>query len=83
MDTLSGMYTVKLLTAQGLSKEEIASKTGMHSFRVKKFFDATVGKSAQRLAKALELCLSADLQIKSSLDSYTVLDRLVLRLCRV
>ena len=84
VDTLSGMYTVKLLTAQGLSKEEIASKTGMHSFRVKKFFDATVGKSAQRLAKALELCLSADLQIKSSsLDSYTVLDRLVLRLCRV
>ena len=51
---------------------------------MKKFFDATVGKSAQRLAKALELCLSADLQIKSSsLDSYTVLDRLVLRLCRV
>lgn len=84
VDTLSGMYTVKLLIGQGLSKEEIASKTGIHSFRVKKFFDATVGKSAQRLAKALELCLSADLQIKSSsLDSYTVLDRLVLRLCRV
>ena len=84
IDTLSGMYTVKTLLDEGLRDGDIAAKTGYHAFRVEKFRKAVAGKSAARLEKALDLCMDADLKIKSSqINSYTVLDRLVLRLCRV
>lgn len=84
VDTLSGMYLCRSLLQEGLSKEEISKKTGLHAFRVDKFLKATAGKSAKRLSRALELCMDADLKIKSSpLNDYTVLDRLVMRLCRI
>ena len=84
VDTLSGMYTCKCLSEAGLTKEEIGSKTGLHTFRVDRFLKATAGKSTARLEKALALCMDADMKIKASpINDYTVLDRLVMRLCRV
>lgn len=84
VDTLSGMYMTKVLAGEGLSKEEISKKTGLHAFRVERFLKATSGKSPQRLSKALELCMETDMKIKSSpIDNYALLDRLVMRLCRV
>jgi DNA polymerase-3 subunit delta len=84
VDTLSGMYTARALAEEGLSREEIAKKTGLHAFRVERFLKATAGKSSARLSKALELCMDTDLKIKSSsIENYTLLDRLVMRLCRV
>lgn len=84
VDTLSGMYTVKILADEGLRDNDISAKTGLHAYRVEKFRRAAAGKSAARLEKALDLCMDADLKIKSSqINNYTVLDRLVLRLCRV
>ena len=84
VDTLAGMYTVKTLTEEGMRIEEISEKTGMHAYRAEKFRQAAAGKSSARLEKALTLCMDADLKIKNSpLDNYTVLDRLVLRLCRL
>ena len=84
VDTLSGMYMSKALSEEGLSKDEIAKKTGLHAFRVERFLKATRGKSAKRLSMALELCMDTDVKIKSSpINDYTLLDRLVMRLCRV
>lgn len=84
VDTLSGMYTVKTLSADGMSIDEISKKTGLHEYRVKNFLSAVSGKGKERLQKALSLCMEADREIKfSGIDSYTVLDRLVMRLCRV
>ncbi len=84
VDTVSWMYAVKRLTEAGVRREEISAKTGLHPFRVERFCEAAAEKSGERLEKALELLTEADLKIKfSSVDSYTVLDRLVMRLCRL
>ena len=81
---MAGMYTCKSLLEAGLTKEEISKETGLHSFRVDRFLKAASGKSTARLEKALALCMDADMKIKSSpINDYTVLDRLVMRLCRV
>lgn len=84
VDTVSNMYTVKFLSEAGMRREEISAKTGLHPFRVERFKESAAGKSLGRLEKALELLTDADLKIKSSaINSYTVLDRLVMRLCRL
>lgn len=84
VDTLTGMFSVKAMTESGMRKEEISAVTGLHLFRVEKFREAASGKSLTRLKKALELCMEADMKIKSSgINNYTVLDRLVARLCRL
>ena len=84
IDTLSGMYAVKVLRDEGLSQDEIASKLALNPYRVKNFDLASKNKKVTRLEGALKLCMEADLKIKSSpIDDYTVLDRLVVRLCRV
>ena len=84
IDTLGNMYTVKLLRDEGLTLDEIKQKTGLHEYRVKNYAAAVLNKKTARLEGALRLCMEADMKIKvSSLDDYTVLDRLVVRLCRV
>lgn len=83
-DTLSKMYIVRVLAGEGMDDKTIAQKTGVHPYRVSMLRKAGAGKSAGRLEKALELCLEADLKIKNTgLDDYAVLERLVMRLCRV
>ena len=77
-------HALQLLRDEGLTPEEIKNKTGLHEFRVKTYAAAVQNKKTSRLEGALRLCMEADMQIKvSSLDDYTVLDRLVVRLCRV
>ena len=84
IDTLIGMYLVKRLTEAGKKTAEIAKETGLHEFRVKLYSQSIASKSHKRLQKALDLCAEADSKIKSTaLDNYTVLEILVLRLCRV
>ena len=84
VDTLGNMFTVKTLSDGGLTAEQIEAKTGLHHYRVQALLCAVRQKKTARLQRALGLCMEADLQIKSSaLDDYTVLDKLVMRLCRV
>ena len=84
VSTLTNMFTVKLLRDEGTSCDEIARKTGLHEMRVKRLDLAVKSKKLARIESAMKLCMDADLEIKSTaLDSYTVLDRLVVRLCRV
>ena len=84
IDTLVNLYLVKRLTEAGKKPAEIAKETGLHEYRVKLCSQSAAGKSVKRLQKALELCTEADRKIKSTaLENYTVLEILVLRLCRV
>lgn len=84
IDTLAGLYLVKRLTEAGKKPAEITKETGIHEFKVKMYLQSVAGKSNKRFQKALALCSEADSNIKStSLDKYTVLEILVLRLCRV
>ena len=85
IDTISRMYLVKQLTQAGKSQQEIVKLLGERSeYRVKLAAKSCAKKSEKRLHKALEICAEADLKIKSTgLENYTVLEILVLRLCRV
>lgn len=84
IDTLIGMYLVKRLAEAGKKPAEISKETGLHEFRIKLYSQSVASKSSKRLQKALELCSEADGKIKSTgLDNYTVLEILILRLCRV
>ncbi|MBQ9468285.1 MAG: DNA polymerase III subunit delta [Clostridia bacterium] len=84
LDQLANMYTVRTMLDRGSALPEIVRLTGMKEFRVKKYAFAVRNRRAQRLKKALGVCMEADLQIKNSpLDKYTVIDKLVLRMSRV
>ena len=84
IETLANLYLVKRMTEAGKKPAEIAAETGLHEYRVKLFVQSSAGKGAKRLQKALELCTESDEKIKNtSLENYTVLEILVLRLCRV
>lgn len=80
----SNMYTVKVLSDSGMSKEEIAGKTGIHQYRVGLFQAAANKRGVKRLANLIELCRDADEKIKSTpVDSYIVIERLVIEMCAV
>ena len=85
IDTVSRMYLVKQLMQTGKSHAEITKLLSEKSeYRVKLAAQSCAKKSEKRLQKALEICAEADLKIKSTpLDKFTVLEILVLRLCRV
>lgn len=84
IDLIGNMLTVRTLVDAGRSKAEIARLTGMHEYPVEKYMNAVRKRSAARLKKALDVCMDADLKIKSSsLDDYLVLDKLVIRMSRV
>jgi len=84
IDTLANLYTVKRLIEAGKKPMEMSADTGLHEYRVKLYSQSASGKSSKRLQKALTLCSEADQKIKStSLDNYTVLEILILRLSRM
>lgn len=84
IDTLANLYLVKRMTEAGRKPAEIATETGLHEYRVKLYVQSGAGKSGKRLQKALQLCTETDEKIKNTaLENYTVLETLVLRLCRV
>ena len=84
IDLITSLYLIKRLLEAGKKNAEIASATGINEYRVKLYVQGCTNKSAPRLQKALTLCTEADRKIKNSgLDNYTVLEILVLRLCRM
>lgn len=84
IDTVSRMYLIKRMTEGGMGVADIVKETGLNEYRVKLFMKSCAKKSAKRLYRALELCAETDRKIKSTgLENYTVLEILVLRLCRV
>ena len=84
IDTVSGMYLVKRMTEAGKGQADISKETGILEYKVKLFMKSSAKKSTKRLQKALELCAETDRKIKSTgLENYTVLEILVLRLCRM
>ena len=84
IDTISLLYFVKRMTEAGKGLAEIVKETNISEYRIKLLIKSSAKKSTKRLQKALELCADADYKIKSTgLENYTVLEILVLRLCRM
>lgn len=77
----SKLYTVKNLLESGMIKNEIAKATGMHEYQAGLYVQRAAVCGKKGLEKAIELCREADKKLKSgSLDSYNVLDILVIKL---
>ncbi len=71
------MLTVSVYIKEGLSKDEIARKTGLHAFRVGKYVEAVRNVDTAALRAALDRCREADAALKGSGIDYIALERLV------
>lgn len=71
------MLTVSVYLKEGLSKDEIARKTGLHAFRVGKYIEAVRNVDTAVLRAALDRCREADAALKGSGIDYIALERLV------
>ncbi len=81
MRVYGDLYTVKILLESGMVKSEIAQKIKMHEYKAGLYIQRANSLSRKGLEKAISLCHEADTKIKStSLDSYTVLDILLIKL---
>ncbi len=76
--SIGDMLIVKTLLNSGMNTSEISKKSGIHEYRVSLYAKSASGISIDRLKELSERCYEADKLIKStSLDSYTVIERLV------
>ncbi len=75
--TVCDMYAIKVLLDSGVSPLEISQKLGIHSYKVTIYTRSVSKVDINKLRKLADICYDADIRIKfSSLDSYSVLDRL-------
>ena len=61
----SNMYLVKLLKTNGATIADISKILGIHSFKAELYANATSKLTLAQLKRALELCLDADLGMKT------------------
>ncbi len=71
------MLTVSLHMKEGLTKDDIARKTGLHAFRVGKYMEAVRHSDVASIRAALDRCREADAALKSSVIDFIALERLV------
>lgn len=71
------MLTVSVYIKEGLTKDEIARKTGLHTFRVGKYAEAVRNVETAAIRAALDRCREADAALKASGIDYIALERLV------
>ncbi|BAS28522.1 DNA polymerase III subunit delta [Limnochorda pilosa] len=69
--------------ARGGGAEQVAQAAGIRPFEARKLMELAIHWDAARLAKAVELTASADLDLKGGAPAPTTLELLVLRLSRL
>ncbi len=69
------MLSVRVMTDEGLTVGEIASKLKIHDYRVKLCLRS--GASRDRLRRIVELCSEADAALKLSPQGYAAIERLI------
>ncbi len=75
--TISDMLTVKTMTERGAGAAEIASRLGMHEYRVKLAMRSVELRDLREIEAAVLACAEADAKLKSSRLGYIALERLV------
>lgn len=80
--TVCDLLCVKLMQQEGASIQEMTRALRQKSdYRTRIYTQAASGKSEEKLRQALLLCSEADLSLKlSSIDGYTLIERLVCHL---
>lgn len=78
----SDLYSIKMLSDEGKTKKEIASKLKMNEYKVGIYQRHSSNRTSNKMKKIIEQCCDADIKIKSSaMDGYTILDNLVMLCC--
>lgn len=73
--TVCDLFSVLLLAADGLTVSEISNKLKVHEYRVGLILKS--GMELQTCKQMIDRCASADMEIKSSRDGYSVIERLI------
>lgn len=71
------MLSVTLCMKDGMMKQEIAKKLGIHEFRVGKYMESLANTEIASVRAVLSRAVEADAALKSSGGGYEVLERLV------
>ncbi len=75
--TLCQMYAVKLYLEAGRGKSEIAAALKLHEYKTGLLIRAVSGTDRAHLARAVELCVEADLKLKRESRDYAVIEKLI------
>ena len=82
-NSITNMYSVRVLSDAGHTKGEISKELSLHEYRVGLYLATSSKIGVKRLSLLVEKCHEADLKIKSTpLNSYTVLQNLIFEVCR-
>lgn len=73
--TVCDSFSVFVLASDGLTTSEISSKLKIHEYRVGLILKSGIG--LETCKQMLDKCASADMEIKSSRDGYSVIERLI------
>ena len=74
------LFAVSMLAELGQSQAEIAAGTGLHPYKTGLYLDALKKWGPARVQAAEELCIEADLAVKSSRSGYIAVERLLSRI---
>lgn len=77
MKTISEMLTVKMMMKKGIGAGEIASKLGIHEYKVKLIMRSVESRELSEIESTVEACAEADAKLKSSRLGYIALERLI------
>ena len=76
--TFSDMLAIKHMTASRMSPTEIANAMKWKSdYRAIKYQQVVSNIPIERIERAIELCISADLALKNSYGSYVEIEKLI------
>ena len=71
------LVSVKAMQDDGMSVTEIAASLKMNEYKTKLYAAAAATKARERLKRALTLCSDADIALKSSMQGYAVIEKLI------
>ena len=76
--TLSDMLSVKLMASSGMPPKDIATALKAKSdYKVKLYLGKVRDLPGEKLLRAMELCVAADIALKSSSAGYTDIEKLI------
>ena len=75
--TVCELLMAAVLVESGADKKEIASALKIHDYRAELYRNAVAGVNPDRLRAALDRCLKADLQLKTTTLGYAAIERFI------
>ena len=71
------LMSVKVLVDKGATPYDVASRLKMHEYKAKLYCTSARNAKAERLKRAIALCLESDIELKSGISGYLPIEKLV------